>query len=89
MPYSARDSVAGRFCDSPGGGAYFIALLILPVLFTLILGVVAVLQRKWNRLAMGIVLAVGVLTAMCAVVAALPNYCSDAQLSSPSADCET
>ncbi|MEA2167425.1 MAG: hypothetical protein QOF76_725 [Solirubrobacteraceae bacterium] len=100
-PYSARDSVAGGFCDSPAAGVWAVAALVAPAITALVLGIGAIRLRAWKRVAVAVAIGIAVLIVLCGVVVALPNNCSSAdqraydawlktdQHKRPPADCDT
>ena len=78
VPYSARDSTAGAFCDGPLLGVWQVALLVLPVAAAAAVGVVVVVRRRWAWAALSAAAGAGVLIALGVPVAALPAACSHA-----------
>ena len=100
-PFSADDSVAGRFCDGPLHVPWAIALLAVPVVVLLVLGVMGVARLRAALVAIAVGAGVATVVALAVPVAALPSNCSDADQKAydrwiaggraepPPADCET
>ena len=89
FPYSARASVAGRFCDSRASTPFFVAQVVLPCLVMATATVIAVRRSRWSRIWAGTGLAVGVTVTMCVFLGALPSSCSVEQQRRHPYGCET
>ena len=88
-PSSAPGSVAGRFCDSPGSTAYFVAELALPILIAAVLSISAGVRRKLGRVGLGLGIALAVLLTMGLVAGNLPDRCSAVQTTNDPEQCDT
>jgi hypothetical protein len=100
-PFSADDSVAGRFCDGPLHVLWAMALLAVPVVVLVLIGVMGVARLRAALVAIGVGAGVAAVVALAAPVAALPSNCSDSDQNAydrwiaggrsgpPPADCET
>jgi hypothetical protein len=87
-PFSAPDSVAGRFCESSASTVYFWAELVVPVLVVLAFGMGGIVVRRWRPLLVGFVASLTTVALMDVVVLALPDRCS-AEQEADGADCAT
>jgi hypothetical protein len=88
-PYSAPASVAGRFCDSPVATPYFLAEFAVPILVAAVLSVVAGVQQRISRVAIGLGAALVTLIVMCAFVASLNDSCTADQKRDDPYNCQT
>lgn len=75
-PFSARDSAAGRFCDGALHVPWATALLAVPCLLLVALGIVGVTRSRVALLAIGIAAGVAAIVGLSAPVLALPDGCS-------------
>ena len=77
VPYSARDSVAGRFCDGPLFGVWAGALLVVPAVALLLVGVRAVARGRWLWIGVAAAIGAGTVLSLTVPALALPGKCSD------------
>src|SRR5829696_4867085 len=75
-PYSAFDSLAGRFCDGPLRGLWASALLLLPLAAVVVLGVLGIVRARALLVGIGVAAGYAAVVGLSAAVIALPGHCS-------------
>jgi hypothetical protein len=75
-PFSARDSVAGRFCDGPLETPWAAAMLVVPVGLAAGLGAWGVARRSGAIVAVAVGAGVAAILVLAVPVIALPSGCS-------------
>jgi hypothetical protein len=100
VPYSAADSLAGRFCDGSLLTPWAVAALAVPLLVVVVVGARAAARRTWLWVWLAPVAGLGALVCLTTPVLALGQSCSDSdqrvydrwvaggRAGPPPADCE-
>ena len=77
VPYSADDSPAGRLCRGSGSDVWLYAVMGVPLVVLLILGVIGVLRARWLWVGLAALAGFGATFALFVALLALPASCSE------------
>lgn len=72
-PYADEGSEADRFCDSAASVPYVLALLVLPPIVVVALGVVAAVRRRWQMFGLGLAIGTALVVVMTVAISVLPS----------------
>jgi len=75
-PFSADDSLAGRFCHGPLRGLWATALLVVPVAALLVLAILGIVRARALLVGIGVAAGYAAVVGLSAAVIALPSHCS-------------